>query len=216
MPEKVTTASIDAKTPTDRVQRKRGQRVEQIVRTAAALFGERGFDAVSLEDVAEQLDVTKGSLYYYFASKEELGTAAIETLGNDWVARLRDTASGDFESTTARLYAVVREHIAIAVTEYPAALALFLVPKSWPRDQAARIKDLRRRHNDVFAEILAAGREAGEFQLIDVNTTLQCMHAAMSQAPLWIGRLEGDARIAASDTLADTLMVLTRQPDSPR
>src|SRR5690625_4233165 len=120
MPEKATTASIDGKTPTDRIQRKRGQRVEQIVRTAAALFGERGFDAVSLEDVAEQLDVTKGSLYYYFASKEELGTAAIETLGNDWVARLRDTASEDFESTTARLYAVVREHIAIAVTEYPA------------------------------------------------------------------------------------------------
>src|SRR5690625_2716300 len=162
MPERATTASIDGKTPTDRIQRKRGQRVEQIVRTAAALFGERGFDAVSLEDVAEQLEGSKGSLYYYFASKEEWGTAAIETIGNDWVARLRDTASEDFESTTARLYAVVREHIAIAVTEYPAALALFLVPKSWPRDQAARIKDLRRRHNDVFAEIRSGERRVGK------------------------------------------------------
>src|SRR5690606_7842099 len=52
-----------------RVQRRRGRRTREILTTAAELFGERGYDAVSLEDVAERLDVTKGSLYYYFRSK---------------------------------------------------------------------------------------------------------------------------------------------------
>jgi AcrR family transcriptional regulator len=33
-----------------------------------------------VEQVADQLDVTKGSIYYYFPSKDELGTAAIETV----------------------------------------------------------------------------------------------------------------------------------------
>ena len=58
--------SADGGAPAGRVQRKRDERVRRIVATAAELFGERGYDAVNLEDVAERLDVTKGSLYYYF------------------------------------------------------------------------------------------------------------------------------------------------------
>src|SRR6185436_9427981 len=76
--------------PQGRIERKRGKRIQEILGTAASLFGERGYDAVSLEDVADRLDVTKGSLYYYFASKDELVTAAIETLGNDWTLRLEN------------------------------------------------------------------------------------------------------------------------------
>lgn len=67
--------------------------MQQIITTAAELFGERGYDAVSLEDVAERLDVTRGSRYY-FRSKDELGTAAIETLGDEWTARLERRSDG--------------------------------------------------------------------------------------------------------------------------
>ena len=62
--------------------------MQEIIAVAAELFGERGYDAVSLDDVAERLDVTKGSLYHYFPGKEELGSAAIETLGTAWTDRL--------------------------------------------------------------------------------------------------------------------------------
>lgn len=204
------TKADNAHTSSDRVQRKRDRRVEQIVRTAAELFGERGYDAVNLDDVADRLDVTKGSLYYYFASKDELGTAAIETLGNDWVARLHRVASADSTTISERLRAVMREHISIAVHEYPAALGLFLVPRSWPRHQAERIKDLRRRHNAIFRSVLTDGIDAGEFLPINIDVTLQCMHAAMSQASLWIGPLDDEARSNAVEELVETLMQLTR------
>jgi AcrR family transcriptional regulator len=104
--------------PPGRIERKRGRRVQEILATAAALFGERGYDAVSLEDVADRLDVTKGSLYYYFASKDELVTAAIETLGNEWTARLEGLLAGQSGAPAERLHALVREHIGIAVREY--------------------------------------------------------------------------------------------------
>lgn len=115
-----------------RVQRRRGRRTREILTTAAELFGERGYDAVSLEDVAERLDVTKGSLYYYFRSKEELGTAAIEYLGNDWTDRLERLPAARTGSPAERLRALLHEHISIAVREYPAGLRLFLVPRDWP------------------------------------------------------------------------------------
>ncbi|MEJ2859543.1 TetR/AcrR family transcriptional regulator [Actinomycetospora flava] len=191
-----------------RTERKRGRRVEQILAVAAELFGERGYDAVSLEDVAERLDVTKGSLYYYFAGKDELATAAIETLGSDWTGRLEAMAASAPGSAGERLRALIRAHVAIAVREYPAALRLFLVPRTWPDALRARITEMRRRHDQVFRTLLAEGLESGEFAVVATGTTLQAMHAAMSQAPLWCAGLAEDEQERAFDELADTLMKL--------
>lgn len=198
-----------------RVQRRRGRRTKEILTTAAELFGERGYDAVSLEDVAERLDVTKGSLYYYFRSKDELGTAAIESLGNDWTDRLEHLPAARTGSPADRLRALLHEHISIAVREYPAALRLFLVPRDWPADTAARIKDMRRRHNEVFRTVIEEGVRSGEFTVTGIGTTLQCMHAAMSQAPAWCTRLPEPARTTAITELTETLLMLVGQPPAP-
>jgi AcrR family transcriptional regulator len=194
-----------------RVERKRGRRIEQILTTAAELFGERGYDAAGLEDVAERLDVTKGSLYYYFSSKDELVTAAIETLGDSWTARLERLPEAHEGPPSSRLRALLHEHITIAVREYPAALRLFLVPHDWPAAQRARIKVLRRRHDAVFRTIVEEGVTSGEFTVTSVDTVLQCMHAAMSQASMWCGGMERQAQDRAVDELTDTLMMLVGQ-----
>lgn len=192
-----------------RVQRKRGKRIQEILTAAAELFGERGYDAVSLEDVAERLDVTKGSLYYYFSSKDELGSAAIETLGNDWTTRLEELLA-DTEGTPAeRLRVLIHEHVTIAVRDYPAALRLFLVPRDWPDAQRVRIKEMRSRHDALFRRLVEEGIAAREFTVTSVDTVLQCMHAAMSQAPLWCAELPPRAQRKAVDEVADTLMMLT-------
>lgn len=200
--------SADGGAPAGRVQRKRDERVRRIVATAAELFGERGYDAVNLEDVAERLDVTKGSLYYYFAGKDELAIAAIETLGTDWTTRLEHLDADAAGSTAERLRALLREHIAIAVREYPAALRLFLAPRSWPESLRARIRELRRRHDQVFRRVVREGVAGGEFDVIDEDATLQAMHAAMSGAPLWCSHLSGAAQERTIDDLADALMKL--------
>jgi AcrR family transcriptional regulator len=189
-----------------RVERKRGRRIQEILTAAAELFGARGYDAVSLEDVADRLDVTKGSLYYYFASKDELVTAAIETLGNDWTARLEALPAQG--SPAERLRALVRAHIEIAVKEYPAALRLFLTPQDWPAAQQARIKELRRAHDRLFRALVEEGLATGAFTVTALDPTLQCMHAAMSQTPAWCAHLTGRARERAIDSYTDTVLML--------
>lgn len=210
--EPQTANSSNTSQSSSRVQRKRGRRIQEILTAAAELFGERGYDAVSLEDVADRLDVTKGSLYYYFASKDELGTAAIETLGNDWTARLEQLPAAQRGAVDQRLRALLHEHITIAVRDYPAALRLFLFPREWPDAQRTRIKELRRRHDRVFRDVLEQGVDSGEFTVTDVDTVLQCMHAAMTQAPLSLGEFPGRDRDRAIDRLTDTLLMLVGQP----
>ncbi|WP_028927000.1 TetR/AcrR family transcriptional regulator [Pseudonocardia acaciae] len=195
----------------ERVARKRDRRIQEILSVAAALFGERGYDGVSLDDIAERLDVTKGSLYYYFASKDELVTAAIEALGNDWIARLERLLADTGGPAGRRLRALVREQVTVAVRDHPAALRLFLAPDEWPDRQRERIKDLRRRHDRVFRSVVREGVESGEFTVTGEDTVLLCMHAAMTQAPTWYGTLRPRARDRAIAELVDTLMRLVGQ-----
>jgi AcrR family transcriptional regulator len=188
------------------VQRKRGRRIQEILTVAAELFGERGYAAVSLDDVAERLDVTKGSLYYYFASKDELVSAAIETLGSAWTRRLAGLPAEG--SPALRLRVLVREHVTVAVRDHPAALRLFLVPDDWPPPQRVAIKELRRWHDRLFRDVIEEGLVTGDFVVVDVDTTLHCLHAAMSQAPAWFAARRGAAFDEALDRLVDTLMML--------
>ena len=206
----MTTSGVDTGVDPSRgrVARKRDRRVREILAVAAELFGERGYDAVSLEDVAERLDVTKGSLYYYFSSKEQLGTAAIETLGSEWTDRLAALLGTLSGSASSRLRSLISEHVTVAVRDYPAALQLFLVPQRWPESQRRAITTLRARHDGLFRGLIEEGVTSGEFRVTSVPTALRCMHASMSQSPVWFAGLRGRRLADAVDELTDTLMML--------
>jgi len=63
--------------PATRVRMPRAQREEQILRIAEEVFAERGFQATTMEDIAERVGVTKPLIYEYFGSKEGLLSACI-------------------------------------------------------------------------------------------------------------------------------------------
>lgn len=65
---------MDNRTPTRQEKRLKATR-EQILAAAAALIAERGFEATTVEEIAARADVAKGTLYYHFASKEEIAVA---------------------------------------------------------------------------------------------------------------------------------------------
>ncbi|MFA0740736.1 MAG: hypothetical protein DFNUSKGM_000843 [Candidatus Fervidibacter sacchari] len=54
------------------------ERIEQIVETAAKLFAEKGFDATSIDDIAEACGVAPGLIYHYFDSKSEILRTLLE------------------------------------------------------------------------------------------------------------------------------------------
>ncbi|MGH7673357.1 MAG: helix-turn-helix domain-containing protein, partial [Gemmatimonadales bacterium] len=55
-----------------RWRRRKDARPEEIVAAALDVFGERGFAAAKLADVARHAGVTKGTIYLYFPNKEAL------------------------------------------------------------------------------------------------------------------------------------------------
>lgn len=68
-------------TPQPRTRLPRAEREQQVLDIAHAQFAERGYGAVTMEDVAAEAGVTKPLLYAYFGNKERLYLACMERAG---------------------------------------------------------------------------------------------------------------------------------------
>ena len=143
---------------------------------------------MSLEDVAEQTDIAKATLYHYFSSKDELVAAALESLTQEVLNRLavREDLLGEV-TERERLAVLIDEQIQILTETAPEVAAVFSWPRGWPEVFEGPMKDMRRRHDAAFRRVVNRGVANGEFTCPDVNVALQCLHGILNQASVWIG-----------------------------
>src|SRR5215216_1742298 len=75
-------------------ERKKRQTRELIVATARRLFAERGFEAVTVSEVAREADVSEGTVFNYFPTKEDLFYGEMETFEAALVEAVRKRPRG--------------------------------------------------------------------------------------------------------------------------
>jgi len=85
-----------------------GSRRQDILKSAIDLFGAKGFEGVSLRQIADQASADVGLTRYYFGSKEDLWKAAIAHLASQLEAELIAVGDREFTSKTEMMKAVVR------------------------------------------------------------------------------------------------------------
>ena len=69
-----------------RVVKEAEERRNEILDTAERLFGEKGFDGTSTNDILNDIGIARGTLYYHFKSKEDILDAVIERLTGRLIA----------------------------------------------------------------------------------------------------------------------------------
>ena len=193
-----------------RVERRRDRRKAEIVKTATRILTESGYQGMSLEDVAEQTDIAKATLYHYFSSKDALVAAALETLTQEVLQRLaaREEALGEV-GAREHLAAVIDEQIRILTETAPEVAAVFSWPRGWPEVFDEPMKDMRRRHDAVFRRVVERGVAGGEFTCPDVNVALQCLHGVLNQSSVWIGPgMHDDDRAELRAAIVDRALCL--------
>ncbi|MEZ4445706.1 MAG: helix-turn-helix domain-containing protein [Polyangiaceae bacterium] len=159
-----------------RRQRSRERRTERIVATAGRLLAEEGFDALTMGRLAEELDVSVGSLYRYFRSKDALvaelqrrAVAQIQTELDEARARWRERLpEGAGAAAVADLLAMGRLYLELparAPARYRLVNATLADPRTLVDDtEAAQVTPLLatllQRVADAFAAAAAAGHLA--------------------------------------------------------
>jgi len=175
----------EAEASLSRIERKRLRRVNEILRVAAEVVAERGYQNTSLDEVAERLDLAKASLYHYFDSKQALVAACLDTAAAEVERRLQDiVAEGGTPSATLRRLIV--EQQVFTTQDRPELSRLFLRHLEWPPPLLDRIHDWLVRHDRIWKAVIEDGIRAGEFRpATDPAVVRHCIHGALDFVPFW-------------------------------
>jgi len=133
---------------------------EQIFLTAAELFTEKGYDAVSIREICEKVGVGKPTLYYYFQDKESLLVALIDEayrLGFDYFSRYIMPHREWKHKFQGLLKAA-----SVYSLEYPALIRFFLLlPQMvFPPNVGKKVEALKRKEMDFLIDLLKEGKRA--------------------------------------------------------
>jgi AcrR family transcriptional regulator len=98
---------------------------QEILRTAARLFQQQGYDGTSMNDVAAALKLSKGGLYHHFQSKDEilfdLMSHAMDITEEQVINPVRAIADPE-----QRLRTLIRRHIAVVLSERDREITVML------------------------------------------------------------------------------------------
>jgi AcrR family transcriptional regulator len=152
-------------------QRRKDARPQELLEAALSLFVEKGFAATRSEEVAQRAGVSKGTLYLYFPSKEELMKAVIHhTLSAD-IANGRQTLLDHQGSATEALTELLPAWWE-TVFDSPSSGVFKLIlneVRNFPDIAEFYAHEVIAPGCDVIAQLLQRGIDRGEFRPLDVN-----------------------------------------------
>jgi AcrR family transcriptional regulator len=136
---------------------------EKLMRVSVDLFAEYGYAQTSVQQIVDAAGVTKGALYHYFKSKDDLLFDIYDRLLSMQREHLDAiVARGLDAQATIRL---VCEDVIITSIEGLADGAVFFRSQHMLSEKRQReVKKRRREYNDAFETILENGRAAGVFR----------------------------------------------------
>jgi TetR/AcrR family transcriptional regulator, cholesterol catabolism regulator len=168
-------------------------RRDELARTAARLFAERGFHGTSMGDLAEAMGVQKGSLYSLTGSKQELLEATLRQ-GADAFHGALDRVPED-AGALERIRLALRAHLGVVAEQLDVATVF---TREWRYLEAeAREAFLtgRRRYEERWRALFRDGVETGELRTdLDAAAAALLVLSAANWAYTWLtpGRDTGE------------------------
>jgi TetR/AcrR family transcriptional regulator len=170
---------------TDEVQAKRERRKEarpgELLDAALDLFVEKGFAATRAEEVAARAGVSKGTLFLYFPSKEELFKAVVRENISGRFQEWNDEFA-TFEGTSADMvrYCMKVWWERVGATKASGITKLIMSEaRNFPDIAAFYQQEVIRPGQDLIRRILQRGVARGEFTVLDMDYALFSITAPM-------------------------------------
>ena len=120
-----------------------------LLRAAEKLIAEKGFERVTIDEIAETADLAKGTFYNYFDDKNEIAKELALTIRQDLAAEVGLAQEG-FEDPAARLALGICVFLRTAVTTPTHAAIVAHMYGQWVRPEAAGNERLRKDLEDGY------------------------------------------------------------------
>ena len=215
--------SVLAKVIEPRWERRKDARPGELASAALELFVERGFAATRLDDVAKRAGVSKGTLYLYFDSKDDLFKAVIREGIVSRIVEFEDRMRAYQGSSADLMRLLVKTWWQkIGATKLAGITKLMM-------SEAGNFPELARFYHDevivrgmaLFTAAIQRGIDSGEFRPIELEHTPHICAAPVVMLMLWrnsfdlcgIEKMEPDAYLATHTDLLVRGLLVDKRPN---
>ena len=197
----------------------RKSRRGEILQCFTAMVAERGYDEVSIRDVAEALGISKGTILHHFRSKESL----LEELHGDYMRRRLAEAHellAEFEDPVDQLQLVVYQLMLTQRDDRAATVAFAReIVRFAEEDVMSDVRRMRHEYSALVTDIISRGVQRGDFRDVDPAMTALQLFGMCNWSWTWF-EPEGawSAREIADDFCRTLIGGFTREgvPDDLR
>lgn len=157
-------------------------RKEEIIKVAAILFKQKGYNAVSMRDIAAKMDIKAASLYNHISGKQEILAAIILKVANEFTVGIETVIEQD-NSAIQKLKSLIELHIEITLNHSEALASL---NNDWMHLEGKNLDTfikLRDGYENHFRDIIKNGLAANELKpnhpeviLFSILSTLRTLY----------------------------------------
>ncbi len=174
-------------------------KIQEICLTAAQIFFSKGYNATSLNDIAEELNITKAGLYYYVESKQELLYRIINMGLNSVRDEVLDPAR-KIADAEERLKFIIYNHARLSAGGNHAVIIISHEDNELTFQQREETLKRRREYFDFIRGTLVELRNEGKTSDIDLTTATFTMLGMI----IWLSRwFSSKGKISVEDVCRD-------------
>ncbi|MFF7249073.1 TetR/AcrR family transcriptional regulator [Embleya sp. NPDC008237] len=133
---------------------------QRLLRIASRMFAERGFESTSVQEIVAAAGVTKGAMYHYYASKDDLLVEIYHRMLAMQTERLNTIADGS-EPVVDRLREAAADVVVTTLDNIDDAVVYFRSMHLLAPDKRNEIRAERRRYHERFRSLIEQGQREG-------------------------------------------------------
>lgn len=159
-------------------------RKQEIIKMAASLFKEKGYNAVSMRDIAQAMDIKAASLYNHISGKQEILSTLIIEVAEQFTKEM-NTITASSHSPLQKIEKVIEVHIDITVTYAENIAAL---NNDWMHLEGAsfkRVVAMREEYEENFRAIIKQGVTEGAIAPLHPEVILFSILSTLRTLYLW-------------------------------
>jgi AcrR family transcriptional regulator len=158
---------------------------ERLLRVATRLFARHGFEGTSVQDIVDAAGVTKGAMYHYYGSKDDLLYEVYHQLLTMQMSHLTDIVKGP-GSAEDRLRAAAIDVVESSLANLDDMIVFFRSLHMLPDDRQTQIRAERRAYHDQFRGLVEEGMAAGTFRTeVSADVVVHYFLSTVNQLGSW-------------------------------
>ena len=178
---------------------------EEILAAAAQIFREKGYHATSMQDIAEAVNLQKGSLYHHIRSKEEILASLLDRALDLLILSMQEVMASPL-SVEEKLRSAMRMYADNIAVHSDLAAVLLLEYRNLSPRLRARHMGRRDRFEALWRELLRQGMQQGVFRTSDEKLVALAILGVQNWMLTWY-RAEGPLSAAElSNRFADLFL----------